>query len=71
MKNLNFLLTEFSYSVKNFEETLEDYRSTKRNKKMFEEANEQYLYERLVFNHLISLDEIKESQDYIINQLNS
>ena len=71
MANLNYLLEEFSYSVKNFEETLEDYRSTKRNKKMFEEANEQYLYERLVFNHLISLDEIKESQDFIINQLNS
>ena len=71
MKNLNFLLTEFSYSIKNFEETLEDYRSTKRIKKVFEEANEQYLYERLVFNHLISLDEIKLNQDYIINQLNS
>ena len=71
MKNLNFLLTEFSYSIKNFEETLKDLISTKSNKKLFEKHNEQHLYERLVFSHLNELDEIKEGQDYIINQLNS
>lgn len=62
---------EFSHSAKNFEETLADLKNIKENKKMYEEANEHYLYERLVFGHLNMLDEIKLYQDCLINRLNN
>lgn len=71
MKNLKQLLANFSYSIDNFEEILKELKSIKENKKMYEDANEQYLYERLVFGHLNMLDEIKLTQDSIINHLNS
>ena len=71
MKNLEQLLANFSYTIKNFEDTLEDLKKIKENKKMYMEANEHYLYERLVFGHLNMLDEIKLTQDSIINHLNS